>query len=222
LGDLLGTLHRGAATGILELQEDRGREHRIHLARGLIVAVEFDGEGPSLAEMLRAERAVEEDVLRRSVLRAMASSRLHGEVLVHDFHLSPVIVGRMLRCQVLDRLARLERLADARVTFRVAVRPPHSCRQNAVDATLAPQDFLHGRRRARPRHPTETITRAESTAWDALGLPPGAPVGDIKRAYRRLARGVHPDLHPNASDEERRRLQAAFAELTEAYRALVA
>jgi hypothetical protein len=33
---------------------------------------------------------------------------------------------------------------------------------------------------------------------------------------------VHPDLHPEATDEERRSLQVRFSELTEAYRALVA
>ena len=53
-------------------------------------------------------------------------------------------------------------------------------------------------------------------------MPPGARVEEIKRAYRRLARSVHPDLHPGASDEERRALQARFVELTDAYRALVA
>ena len=44
----------------------------------------------------------------------------------------------------------------------------------------------------------------------------------IKRAYRRLARMFHPDLHPAASDEERRELESRFAKVTEAYRTLVA
>jgi curved DNA-binding protein CbpA len=44
----------------------------------------------------------------------------------------------------------------------------------------------------------------------------------IKRAYRRLARAVHPDLHPEATLEERRALAARFSEITEAYRTLVA
>jgi molecular chaperone DnaJ len=59
-------------------------------------------------------------------------------------------------------------------------------------------------------------------AWRVLGLTPGAEVAEIKRAYRRLARAVHPDLHPGASDDERRALQTRFAEVTEAYRLLVA
>ena len=41
----------------------------------------------------------------------MASRRLHGEVLVRDFHLSPLVVGRALRRQVMLRLQVLEELA---------------------------------------------------------------------------------------------------------------
>ncbi len=48
-----------------------------------------------------------------------------------------------------------------------------------------------------------------------LELPPGAPVTDIKRAYRRLARRYHPDSgHRSASAE-------TFATLAQAYRALM-
>ena len=82
LGDLLGSLHRAAVTGTLELAEDRGRLHRIYLSHGLVASVELDGSAPSLAEILRLERAADDEVLRRSLLRAMASQRLHGEVLV--------------------------------------------------------------------------------------------------------------------------------------------
>ena len=35
-----------------------------------------------------------------------------------------------------------------------------------------------------------------------------------------LVRTVHPDLHPGASDEERRALKARFVEIIDAYRAL--
>ncbi len=52
LGDLLGTLHRGEASGTLELTCDDGRTHRIHLSSGLITAVEIDGASPPLAELL--------------------------------------------------------------------------------------------------------------------------------------------------------------------------
>lgn len=225
LGDLLGALHRATASGTLELVEDRGRAHRVHLAQGRVVAVELDGAAPSLAEILRRDRAADDDVLRRSLLRALASRRLHGEILVGEFHLAPSVVGAALRRQVLARLAVLDQLPDARVSFRVAVRPPRGALH---EAPLEPREFLHGRRRARARSgPSRPPFAPEApapdpTPWHVLGLPPGAAAEDVKRAYRRLARTVHPDLHPDATADERRALERRFAEITDAYRALVA
>ncbi|HEY5241974.1 MAG TPA: DnaJ domain-containing protein [Polyangiaceae bacterium] len=221
LGDLLGALHRESSTGTLELVEDRGRAHRVHLALGRVVAVELDGAAPSLAEILRRDHAADDDVLRRSLLRAMTSRRLHGEVLVDEFHLAPSVVGAALRRQLLSRLAVLEQLTDARVSFRVAMRAPRGALH---EAPLDPREFLHGRRRARGRTPAPPRAHAsrDATPWHVLGLPPGSDAAEIKRAYRRLARTVHPDLHPGASDDERHALEARFHELTEAYRTLVA
>jgi DnaJ-domain-containing protein 1 len=220
LGDLLGALHRAAATGTLELVEDRGRSHRIHVSSGLVVAVELDGAAASLAELLRKDRAVDDDVLRRSLLRAMASRKLHGEVLVDEFRLSPTVVGLALRRQLLVRLASLEQLADARIAFRVAVRTPRGAlHQQPLEA----REFLHGRRRARERQRELAPAAAEDfSSWSVLGLSPGAAPAVIKQAYRRLARSVHPDLHPQATPEERRALELRFSRIHEAYRALVA
>ncbi len=224
LGDLLGSLHRAAATGTLELTEDRGRAHRVYLSSGLVAAVELDGATSSLAEVLRAEKAADDDLLRRSLLRALASRRLHGEVLVADFHVSPEVVGNALRRQIVARLLVLDRLLDARVAFRVAVRPPRGALSGG--SAVGPREFLHGRRRRRdadaPRTPSRMPVPADPLAWRVLGLPPGSGVEDIKRAYRRLAKSLHPDLHPLATDEERADLQSRFAEVTDAYRTLVA
>jgi hypothetical protein len=238
LGDLLGRLHRTGATGTLELCEDRGRQHRIHFISGLVGAVELDGASPSLAEILRGDGALNEDVLRRSLLRAIASQRLHGEVLIDDFFVSPNVVGEALRRQIVHRLAVLERLADARVAFRVAVRPPRGALAGhraaaGWDAPLGPQEFLRGRRRARERtgggsreatsvpYRDPAVRAGDASAWEVLGLRAGAGIDEVKRAYRRLARTVHPDLRPDAGEAERRGLEARFAALTEAYRALI-
>jgi hypothetical protein len=231
LGDHLGVLHRGAATGSLELVEDRGRVHRVHLSAGLVSAVEIDGASPSLAEFLRVEKALDEDVLRRSLLRALVSKRLHGQVLVDEFNLAPCVVGRALRRQLCARLVALEQIKDARVAFRVTVRPPRSALLgtrhgrrglDTWDVPLGAPEFLHGRRRARERTTVVDAAPVESSAWDVLGLAPGAAVTEVKRAYRRLARAVHPDLHPGVSEVERCSLQVRFAKLTDAYRSLVA
>jgi hypothetical protein len=58
--------------------------------------------------------------------------------------------------------------------------------------------------------------------WRRLGLEPGADPDAIRRAYLRLARALHPDRHPDAEEDRRRDLAARFAEVTEAYRRLVA
>jgi DnaJ-domain-containing protein 1 len=237
---MLGTLHRASATGTLELAEDNGRAHRVHLSMGLIVAVEIDGATSTLAEILKREHGVDDEVLRRSLLRAISSQRLHGDVLVEDFHICDVIVSAALRGQIRSRLERLEQLPDARVLFRVTVRPPRGA---LTDAPLSAAAFLAGRRRARDRaHQTPRPERARAysrhdfradppsadadfahaSAWRVLGVSAGADPAEIKRAYRRLARSFHPDSHPSASADERRALARRFQAVTEAYRALVA
>lgn len=232
LGDLLGTLHRGRVHGTLELAEDLGRTHRVHIADGMIVAVEFDGAAATLAEVLRASHEVDDAILRRSLLRAITSKRLHGEVLVADFQLSPAIVDAAVRRQMTARLTRLEQLVDARVHFRVTLKAPRGA---VVQAPLPPSEFLMGRRRFRDRGqssaPPRSSARASGPArtWEpptsafrVLGVAPGADMSEIKRAYRQLARTVHPDLHPDATEQERRALAERFHALTTAYRSLVA
>ena len=233
LGDMLGALHRDKASGTLELSETNDRVHRIHLTVGNVTSVELDRASASLAEILRRDETIDEDTLRRSLLRAMASRRLHGEVLVRDFHLSPDVVGSALRKQLMLRLAVLEDLADAQVTFRVAIRPPRGA---LLDAPLSAHEFLPGRKRARERNaePASGTYRSASASlpggWDAtkvrayrtLGVRFDADTTEIKTAYRRLVRATHPDLHPDATHEERRSLAAKFAEVTAAYKSLVA
>lgn len=231
LGDLLGSLHRGRVSGTLELAEPSGRVHRVHLADGLVTAVEVDRAAASLGELLRGEQAIDDDTLRRSLLRSMASRRLHGEVLVRDFHLSPEVVGRALRRQLLLRLQTLEEIADAQIFYRVTVRPPRGA---LLDEPLGAAEFLAGKRRARdracasasPRPPRPPPLGAADLgrlgAYRTLGVPASAEPEEIKRAYRRLVRAYHPDLHPDATHEERRSLSTRFAEVTAAYRALVA
>src|SRR5260370_3207428 len=104
LGDLLGTLHRAGATGTLELAEDRGRLHRVHLSGGLIVAVEYDGASATLAEILRSEARIDGETLRRSLLRAVASKRLHVEALVCDFRQAARTIHAALPRQMTARL----------------------------------------------------------------------------------------------------------------------
>src|SRR4051795_4314599 len=50
--------------------------------------------------------------------------------------------------------------------------------------------------------------------YDVLGLARGATDSEIKRAYRRLARDLHPDVNPDPGAKER------FQEVNRAYQAL--
>jgi molecular chaperone DnaJ len=49
-----------------------------------------------------------------------------------------------------------------------------------------------------------------------LGVPRNASIEDVKKAYRRLARKFHPDLHPG--DKE---MEAKFKDINEAYSVLI-
>lgn len=49
-------------------------------------------------------------------------------------------------------------------------------------------------------------------AYRVLGLEPGVDMSTVKRAYRRLAFSLHPDLNPDVPDASRR-----FQEINEAY-----
>ena len=169
LGDVLGALHREQATGTLELAEQSGRTHRIHLAAGLVTSVELDRASASLAEILRRNDEIDEDTLRRSLLRAMASRRLHGEVLVRDFHLSAEIVGRALRNQAMVRLAALEEIADAQILFRVAVRPPRGA---LTDAPLGASEFLAGKKRLRDRNAETAAARVAIPSSSSVTAAP--------------------------------------------------
>jgi hypothetical protein len=60
-----------------------------------------------------------------------------------------------------------------------------------------------------------------AAAYAALELGEGAAPEEVKRAYRRLARALHPDAHPGASADELRELERRFAAVSAAYRRLV-
>lgn len=224
LGDLLGQAHRAHATGTIELlEESRGRTHRVHLSRGLVTAVELDGASRRLAEVLRDQGEIDERVASRSVLRAMTSRRLLGEVLVRDFAVPTEVIDRAVRKQLVLRLGALDSIADARISFRVTVRPPKEAL--SMDA-LDPREFLAGRKRARDRNPSQTPrlaeTRPPASAYRLLGVDERAEPAEIRRAFRQVARKLHPDAHPHASDEERRALESQLAQVTAAYQTLVA
>lgn len=69
--------------------------------------------------------------------------------------------------------------------------------------------------------PIRRVDPRRAAALELLGIDEDADVEDVKRAYRRLARALHPDLQPHADADRRRTLERRFAEVTAAYEALV-
>lgn len=229
LGDVLGALYREGATGVLELTEERGitagRVHRVHVVAGLVAHVESEIATARLGGLLsRLGLVTDRDLVRLSERLRDEPDRLSGELLVEDGVIGRHHLERALRIQRRERLERLYLLRDARLAFRVARGQSDA----PVEEPLDPQEFLHGRPRARDRDDTipsipvfdRDPVRARALA--TLGLADGADRATVQRAFRRLAAEFHPDRFPAASTEDRASLMRRFAEFTAAYHSLVA
>ena len=133
--------------------------------------------------------------------------------------LREIPIEPMSREEVLSRMDAIYALDDAELAFHVVTRAP-----TPLAAPLPPQDFLHGRPRARdralPEAAPEIVRRRR--ALSTLGLPADATKEDVQRAFRMLAMRVHPDRHPGAEAHEREALSSHFARLAQAYHTLVA
>lgn len=206
LGDLLGTLYRARAHGVLELTETAGpaagRAHRIHLADGQIVGLDSEA----------------------------------GELSVFARSRGPEFLDTASRMRLLDRLEALFRLSDAVIAFRVArPHPRNSPLPLSVADYLHGRPRARDRdgqsSRAAARRPfsarvphqaaVEAPTTPRARALDLLRLPSEATTAQIRHAFRSLAREIHPDRFPRASAAERQRLAMQLSSLTEAYHLLM-
>jgi hypothetical protein len=227
LGDVLGSVYREGATGLLELVETKGaaagRVHRIAFAAGLVAHVESSVPTALLGEILRRRGAVGDAALERALERQVFDpDRRIGQLLVEEGAIPKDVLSGALRLQRKLKLERLFLLEDARLSFRVA----QGGAGGAVEP-LSPREFLHGRRRSRDRadvHDGGHWRRdpARSRALATLGLPESADRESVQRAFRTLARHLHPDRFPDASGPDRDDLMRRFAEITAAYHTLVA
>jgi tetratricopeptide (TPR) repeat protein len=68
----------------------------------------------------------------------------------------------------------------------------------------------------------ENLDRIESAqnSYDVLGLLPSAKIADIRKAYYRLAKMLHPDRYRRESAEILRRIENAFTELGQAHESI--
>lgn len=161
LGDLLGTLYRGRATGVLELSEiaaangaatRHGRAHKIHLLSGLVAGVETELHVAPIGELLIRAGKLDPRAIDVMLYRmAVGDPRPSGAILVGMGALTDETLVLGLRSQLFARMdAVYKSLTDARVTFRTSRPLPKDALRIGP---LMPRDFLHGRLRKRDRRP---------------------------------------------------------------------
>lgn len=227
LGDMLGTLHRARATGVLELIErvgpSAGRSHYIRLEDGLVARVDGSRTGARLVEILREQGALPPVDPQPLLVQARADARPTGHLLLERQVVSVQQVARALREQIRRRLEPLFDLEDAEVRFHV---PRPSAADRTRPEPLSAREFLHGRPRARGGDtPRAQRSRADegraARSLRVLGLSSRASMADVKRAFRRLAAESHPDRFPYASDAQREGMRRRLSELTCAYHELL-
>lgn len=259
LGDVLGALYRERASGVLELLErgtsHSGRPHRLYIELGLVRDVDSPLSVAKLGELLFREGFLDGGTWQElSHALLFEPSQKVGQLLIEKRWASADVVRAALRHQLRRRLDAVFCLQDADLRFHVA-QP----RRDAESPALAPEEFLHGRARARcreaqskPRHaapasgpragapppnPDRHRARARATEADmgnkqrkdpvrqaalrTLGLAAEADCASVQRAFRKLARDVHPDRFPEATADQRTELLREFVRLSSAYHALV-
>lgn len=118
LGDALGALHREAASGMLELTDERGSTHRVHFSHGMITQIETDLCRERLGDVLAGQGFLGARALARLARRLLeAPRRRAGEILVEEGFATADLVSAGLRRQLRQKLEALFQLRDARMTF---------------------------------------------------------------------------------------------------------
>jgi hypothetical protein len=207
LGDVLGELTRQEVTGTLELHESTAARtyiHQIMLRDGHIVRV-VSPRGRRLAEYLGEGQDSS----------AEPEAGLIGERLLARGVVSPERLQEALSAQRRERLEALFQLEEAELRFRP--RAPSPLPQDPAPLRTIP--LLQGRARRRDRFQSET---PRARALRTLGLGAAATPVEIRRAFRVLARELHPDAHPELSKDARQRCLDKFSELSRAYHKLIA
>jgi len=216
LGDVLGPLLRAGVNGVLELQILRGTqggvEHRVHLRGGQPARV--ISPGPRLGDFLVAGGIEEEAVDAAMARQRSGDTRLFGELLADIVGpgAGRDLVSTAVRAQTRSRLDRLFRLGSAKLRFHTlgfGKEPaPRAVRESPP---LDPEEFLHGRPRARDRREEN----AKADALRSLGVAANASRSVVRQMYRQRVLELHPDRAKNETDRlERTR---ALARVTAAY-----
>jgi hypothetical protein len=225
LGDLLASLYRAGASGVLELIEPHAR-HAIHLRRGCVQAVESGTAAARLGDLAARTKRISRPELERARFVAMTRGLRIGQAMVATNLLSPLQLDELLTLQRRERLERLFTLGDAHVRFRVArPLPPGASEQLPLGA----RDVFHGRprrrgeseRSARSRTSTHEQSRPFALAFAELGVRPDATFDQARSAFRKRVFELHPDRAVDATETERAQRARKLASVIDAYRTIV-
>lgn len=219
LGDVLGGLCRGGASGALILREEYGSTHEIGLIEGRVDRVLLARERQRLGDVLKANPrgATLAGAVERACSRA-SDPRPLGARLLAVRAISPELLERTVQGLHRERLEALFQLVKARLYFRPLRRM--TSEHGALDCA----DFIVGRRRHRDRvrarlhdDAVTTFDDRHVTACRVLAVHPTATPQEIRKAYRRGVRRWHPDLFVNAEPSTVRHARRRFSELSESY-----
>jgi DnaJ-domain-containing protein 1 len=242
---LLYRLGRQAGSGVLTLAPPSSRAEVYVLRRGAAVCGE--GEPARRALAARLVRSVAEPSVIASFDGGVTA---YPPGAVHQVGLAGWVRAHLeaqLDAALAERLVR--ELAGARLALRAELvpEPLDEADRRMLAALAEPRRldeiwplarvprfrllaFLHFARSigglaagpvaAPVPGPRTAIDPRRRAALRLLEIDDGADAETVKRAYRRLARALHPDLQPEADDQRRRSLERRFAEVTAAYEAL--
>lgn len=229
--DLAHRLASGALLG--QMQNLRASPVRVELYQGWIHAIDWF---PLQSKLGPAPPQGDERLQRLLGREEIAWRWEEGAERAPLGRVTPFHPAALLRrLVVVDGAAFRERVGPARLQLAT---PPH---RSCIASDERPLLSLLGRPRA--LHELDAVCAPDRTAallaflaamgavhlegeltleraYATLELAASAPAAEVRRAYHRLARALHPDAHPEATDSERRQLAARFAAVTAAYHRL--
>jgi DnaJ-domain-containing protein 1 len=243
---LIYRLARTHATGVLTVQAARGAPEILVLRRGQLVAAEQEpGEGSRrTAQKLERLASLEGarahfdgglaayppgGALRQYNLAVWARSHLEGQLDAGQAQamLQELAGARLaLRPELAPELSWCDE-TDRRILAAMAVpRRLDQIWPLARTARFRLLTFLYFLRAVGAVSPLGVsapiaVASGDSDAYRMLGVPAGADRETVKRAYRRLARALHPDLNVEMSEERRRQLERTLVAVNAAYRRLL-
>jgi hypothetical protein len=209
LGDLLATLHRAYASGVLELI-DTTRRYVIHLRRGLVQAMECELAGTRFGDVASARGLCDRMAIERASHDARVRGVRIGQALLGAGRITSRERDAVLDAQRALRLDVLHGLADAELRFYAARSlPTGAAEQRPLDANVT----YHGRPRRRTRG-VSPLQSERARALAVLGLGIDASSDEIRTRYRAKVVALHPDRASHEANEH------ALRAVIEAYRSL--